>query len=119
MWVILKDKRQWPAPKSKDQLIEDMSALLSKNVPGAVFGYTQPIQMRVDELVAGVKAQVAVLLFGEDLKILADKAGEIERTLKSIPGARDVKADYQANLTTITIVPSREALRVMVSKPRR
>ncbi len=110
VWVILKDKRQWPAPKSREELIEDMAALLDKNVPGAVFAYTQPIQMRVDELVAGVKAQVAVLLFGEDLNILAKKAGEIERTLKSIPGAADVKADYQANLTTVTIVPNREAL---------
>ena len=110
VWVILKDKRAWPAVKTRDELIKDMAALLDKNVPGAVFAYTQPIQMRVDELVAGVKAQVAVLLFGEDLNILAAKAGEIERTLKSIPGAQDVKADYQANLTTVTIVPNREAL---------
>lgn len=110
VWVILKDKRLWPAHKTRDELQKEMAALLDKNVPGAVFAYTQPIQMRVDELVAGVKAEVAVLLFGEDLSVLQKKAGEIERVLKSIPGAEDVKADYQANLTTVTIVPNREAL---------
>ncbi len=51
-----------------------------------------------------------MLLFGEDLEVLADKAKAIERVLKDVPGAKDVKADYQANLTTVTIVPDRDAL---------
>jgi cobalt-zinc-cadmium resistance protein CzcA len=74
------------------------------------FGFTQPIEMRVDELVAGVKADVAVLLYGDDLQVLGAKSKDIERVLRSIPGAVDVKADYQANLSTVTILPRRDAL---------
>lgn len=110
IWVILAPHHDWPEHKTRDELIEQMSEVLNATVPGAVFAFTQPIEMRVDELVAGVKADVAVLLYGDDLSILARKAKEIERVLKSVPGAVDVKADYQANLTTLTIVPRQEAL---------
>lgn len=110
VWVILKNPTTWPHPKTRDELVEEMSEVLYKNVPGTVFAFTQPIEMRVDELVAGVKADVAVLLYGEDMSVLGTKAKEIERVLKEIPGAVDVKADYQANLSTLTIVPRRDAL---------
>jgi cobalt-zinc-cadmium resistance protein CzcA len=110
VWVMLKDRRDWPQAKTRDELIEEMSSVLNATVPGVVFGFTQPIEMRVDELVAGVKADVAVLLYGDDLAMLARKAKQIERVLRDIRGAVDVKADYQANLSTITIVPNRDAL---------
>ncbi len=110
VWVILKKRHQWRPEMTRDALITEMSSKLNETTPGAVYGFTQPIEMRVDELVAGVKANVAVLLYGEDLQVLGDKAKEIERQLKAIPGAVDVKADYQANLTTVTIVPNRSAL---------
>lgn len=110
VWVILKHRSEWPEEKTRDELIEEMSAVLNENVPGVVFGFTQPIEMRVDELVAGVKADVAVLLYGEELEILNQKAGEIEQVLRKIPGSADVKADYQANLTTLHIEPRPEQL---------
>jgi cobalt-zinc-cadmium resistance protein CzcA len=110
VWVILEPKEQWRPDIDRDALIEEMSDLLNSSVPGVAFGFTQPIEMRVDELVAGVKADVAVLLYGDDLDVLAQKSKAIERVLSSIPGAVDVKADYQANLTTITIIPRRDAL---------
>ena len=110
VWVILKGHSQWRPGLTRDALIEEMSAKLNETTPGTVYGFTQPIEMRVDELVAGVKANVAVLLYGEDLQVLGEKAKDIERQLKLIPGAVDVKADYQANLTTVTIVPKRAAL---------
>ena len=110
VWVILKDPSMWPQPKTRDELKDEMSAVLYGSVPGTVFAFTQPIEMRVDELVAGVKADVAVLLYGEDMAILGAKAKEIERVLKDVPGAVDVKADYQANLSTLTVVPRRDAL---------
>lgn len=110
VWVILKPPDEWPEAKTRDELIEEISSLLNARVPGVAFGITQPIEMRVDELVAGVKADVAVLLYGEDLAVLAQKAKEIERVLKTIPGAVDVKADYQANLSTLRIEPRRDAL---------
>ncbi len=110
VWVLLKPRHEWPQAKSRDQLIEEMSAVLNSQVPGVMFGFTQPIEMRVDELVAGVKADVAVLLYGDDLEVLGTKAKEIERLLKSIPGAVDVKADYQGNLSTLRIEPRRDAM---------
>ncbi len=110
VWVILQRQDQWRPGVSRDDLIEEMSQRLNSTVPGVAFGFTQPIEMRVDELVAGVKADVAVLLYGDDLDVLAEKSKQIERTLAKIPGAVDVKADYQANLATITIVPRRDAL---------
>ncbi len=110
VWVLLKPVHDWPEPKTRNELIEQMSEELIANVPGVAFGFTQPIEMRVDELVAGVKADVAVLLYGDDLEVLASKGKEIEATLRAIPGAVDVKADYQANLSTLTIQTKPAAL---------
>jgi cobalt-zinc-cadmium resistance protein CzcA len=110
VWVLLKPHAEWPEHITRDELIEQMSAKLNENVPGVAFGFTQPIEMRVDELVAGVKADVAVQLYGDDLAVLGTKAKAIERVLKTIPGAVDVKADYQANLSTLRIEPRRDAL---------
>ncbi len=110
VWVLLKPIHDWPEPKTRNDLIEEMSSVLTSNVPGVAFGFTQPIEMRVDELVAGVKADVAVLLYGDDLEVLGEKGKQIEAALRSIPGAVDVKADYQANLSTLTIKTKPEAL---------
>ncbi len=110
VWVMLKDHHEWRPGLSREDLIEEMSEKLNNKVPGVAFGFTQPIEMRVDELVAGVKADVAVLIYGDNLQLLAKLAKDVERTLRTIDGAADVKADYQANLTTITIVPDRVAL---------
>ncbi len=67
IWVMLKPRDQWPAVRSADELGEEMAKVLLERVPGANFAPTQPIEMRVHELVAGVKADVAVLLYGDDL----------------------------------------------------
>ncbi|WP_417395478.1 efflux RND transporter permease subunit [Gimesia chilikensis] len=110
VWVILKSPLDWPEPKTRDELIEEMSDALNSQVPGVAFGFTQPIEMRVDELVAGVKADVAVLLYGDELDVLSSKGKEIERVLKKVPGAVDVKADIQSSLPTISIQPRWDVL---------
>ncbi|TWT75532.1 Cobalt-zinc-cadmium resistance protein CzcA [Posidoniimonas polymericola] len=110
VWVMLHPKEEWPAAKSREELIADMEVALNARVPGVAFGFTQPIEMRVDELVAGVKADVAILLYGDDLDVLAEKSKEIERELRRIPGAADVKADIQSTLATLTIEPRRDTL---------
>jgi len=103
VWVMLKPVDEWPAKKSRNELIDEISAQLADRVPGMKFGFSQPIEMRVDELVAGVKADVAVLLYGDDLEVLGRKAKEIEQLLQTIAGAADVKADYQANIPTLRV----------------
>jgi len=103
VWVMLKPHADWPAGVTRDQLVERMSASLSAAVPGANFGFSQPIEMRVDELVAGVKSDVAVLIYGDDLDTLGNLGKQIESLLRSIPGAADVRADWQANVATVQI----------------
>lgn len=103
VWVILKSEAQWPRHKSREELIDEMTAILEEHIVGARFSFSMPIKMRVDELVAGVKADVAALLYGNDLEVLARKSREIEAILRRIPGAADVKANYQANLATLRI----------------
>ncbi len=112
VWVMLNPVDEWPAHKTRNELIDAMSGVLEANVPGVNFGFSQPIEMRVDELVAGVKADVAVLLYGDDLETLGRKGKEIEAVLRNIPGAADVKADYQANIPTLRIAtrPDRLAM---------
>jgi cobalt-zinc-cadmium resistance protein CzcA len=110
VWVILHDRRAWPSRMTRNELIDAIAARLNAAVPGVAFGFTQPIEMRVDELVAGVKADVAASLYGDDLLVLAQKAKEIERVLSEVPGGGDVKADYQANIATMTILPRRDRL---------
>ena len=103
VWLMLKPRSSWPKQVSRDELVERMSQALSAAAPGANFGFSQPIEMRVDELVAGVKADVAVLVYGDDLDTLGNLGKQIERVLRDIPGAADVRADWQANVPTLRI----------------
>jgi len=103
VWVMLEPRRSWPADVTRDALVERMSTALAAAVPGATFGFSQPIEMRVDELVAGVKADVAVLVYGDDLDTLGGLGKRIEGVLRGIPGAADVRADWQANVPTLRI----------------
>src|SRR5258708_13378642 len=90
VWTMLKPQDEWRPGLTRDALIEEMDKELSENVPGVKFGFSQPIEMRVNEPVAGVKSDVAALLSGPDLDVLRQKATEIERLLSPIPGAQDV-----------------------------
>ena len=124
VWVLLKPEREWTEHKTRLELIDEMRTVLNDNVPGALFAFTQPIEMRVDELVAGVKANVAVLLYApvgslqnegdlsnlKELDTLTKYGKKIEKVLHGIPGAVDVKAQNQANLPTVRIQVKPEAL---------
>ncbi|MBU6309317.1 MAG: CusA/CzcA family heavy metal efflux RND transporter [Planctomycetes bacterium] len=103
VWVMLKPHSTWPEGVTRDHLVTRMSEALTAAVPGANFGFSQPIEMRVDELVAGVKADVAVLVYGDDLDTLGSLGKKIEGVLRDIPGAADVRADWQANVPTLRI----------------
>ncbi len=87
-FLILKPKDQWQVD-SKEALIEKIRGIMS-HTPGISFGFTQPIEMRVSEMLTGTRGDVAIKLFGADLEQLNAKAGEIEALLKTIPGASDV-----------------------------
>ncbi|MFA6570535.1 MAG: CusA/CzcA family heavy metal efflux RND transporter [Bacteroidota bacterium] len=86
---ILKPKSEWNPKKSREELTNEMREALS-SIPGIGFSFSQPIQCRIDELVAGTKAQLIVKLFGEDIDVLTEKAEQIENVLSSIKGTTDL-----------------------------
>ena len=109
-FVILKPRRDWPDPGlPKEKLVEKLDAALQA-APGTDYSYVQPIQMRFNELLGGVKGDVAVKVYGDDFGTLEKPVDEIRKVLKTIPGAADVKAEEVAGLPLMSIVPDRPAL---------
>ncbi len=96
MYILLKPKSEWQA-RSKDEIEEQVRRRLEQ-IPGIAFGLSQPIAMRVDELVSGVRSQVAVKLFGDDLEVLRAKADEIARVLRQVRGMSDLRVEQVAGL---------------------
>ncbi|QPD05698.1 MAG: Cation efflux system protein CzcA [Candidatus Nitrospira kreftii] len=96
MYVLLKPESEWEAPSKRD--IEEQVRSRLDQVPGVVFGLSQPIAMRVDELVSGVRSQVAVKLFGDDLDVLQVKGEEIARTLRQVTGMSDIRIEQISGL---------------------
>ncbi len=104
--VHLKPYHKWTTGRSKEELIEAISKQLSK-IPGITFAFTQPIQMRFSELIAGVRSDIAIKLFGEDLNILKEKAEEIAKIVTKIEGAADIKVEQISGLPQLQIKPDR------------
>ena len=109
-FVMLKERKDWPDPdKPKTEVVEDLEALAA-SVPGNNYEFTQPIQMRFNELISGVRSDVAVKVYGDDLDTLAEVAEQIERVLGAVPGAADVKTEQTTGLPILTVTPRREVL---------
>jgi len=87
-FMVLKPRGQWREP-DKEWLIEQMRQVMTR-FPGVAYGFTQPIEMRVSEMLTGVRGDLAVKIFGPDLKTLGELAQSIERTLQALPGSQDV-----------------------------
>ena len=102
-YVMLKPKDQWPDPKkSREALIEDIQRA-SAIVPGSAYELSQPIQLRFNELISGVRSDVAVKVFGDDMAVLNKTAGEIAETLQKLEGASEVKVEQTSGLPVLTI----------------
>ncbi|MEO8339675.1 MAG: CusA/CzcA family heavy metal efflux RND transporter [Nitrospirota bacterium] len=100
--VSLKPRDQWTTAHSKEELVDLMRQRLAQ-IPGITLLMSQPIQEKVDELISGTKSEIAVKLFGDDLEILTEKAGEIAAILATIDGVRDIKVEQQAGQSYLTI----------------
>ncbi len=107
--VGLEPIKKWKSAKNRIQLQELMEQKMSV-FPGLLFSFSQPIASRVDELLSGVKAQLAVKLFGPDLAVLAKKGQEIESIVKSVKGTRDVAIEQITGEAQLVIKPERETL---------
>ncbi|UVJ43084.1 CusA/CzcA family heavy metal efflux RND transporter [Pseudomonas sp. LS1212] len=102
-YVMLKPKDQWPDPsKRREQLIEDIQRA-SAVVPGSNHELSQPIQLRFNELISGVRSDVAVKVFGDDMDVLNKTAGQIAETLQKVTGASEVKVEQTSGLPVLTI----------------
>ncbi len=111
VYVFLRPRAQWPRNRTKDDLIDAMKQALETQAPGAGYSFSQPIQMRTQELMeAGVRSDIAVKLFGEDLEILRTKAAQIAQVLEQIPGAADVRTENIAGLPYLRIRVRRDAI---------
>lgn len=107
-FVMLKPQSEWPDPsRTKAELVEAMQAAVVK-VPGNNYEFTQPIQMRFNELLSGVRSDVAVKVFGDDMDTMNRTAGEISEVLEKVPGAADVKVEQTTGLPMLTIHIDRE-----------
>ncbi len=101
-FVILKPKEEWVSVESKEALIDSLKGLLD-GLPGVNYEFSQPIEMRFNELISGVREDIAVKLFGEDLEVLAAKAAEMSKIIATVPGVGDMKVEATSGLPQITV----------------
>jgi len=109
-YVLLKPKKQWPKPrKTKEELIEKMEIAL-ETLPGNNYEFSQPIELRFNELISGVRSDLAVKIYGDDLDQLLKSATEISTVIQKVKGASDVKVEQVSGLPVLSIIPDRESL---------
>ena len=108
-FVLLKPQDEWVSADSKEELVEKMKEAVSV-VPGVNYEFTQPIEMRFNELLTGVREDIAVKLFGEDLDILATKAEEMGKIISTVQGVADMKVEATSGLPQMTVKYNRHKL---------
>lgn len=112
-FVILKARADWPDPaKHKTMLVQEMRQRLS-DFPGNNYEFTQPIEMRFNELIAGVRADVAIRLYGDDLTTLGELGRQLLQIVAKVPGAADARLEQQDGLPLLSIEPEREHLALL------
>ncbi len=109
VFIDLKPRKEWGHKKTREELVEEMSDSLGR-VPGVMLNFSQPIAVAVDELVSGVKAQLAIKLFGEDIDVLKDKAEGIKDAIGDIRGVADLQVDQVTGQPQVQICIDREKI---------
>jgi cobalt-zinc-cadmium resistance protein CzcA len=110
VFVMLRPAREWVTAHDREALVAVFARELTRALPGTGFGFTQPIEMRVQELLGGMKSDVGVKLFGDDLPTLTRLAGQAARALSEIQGAADVRVEPTSGLPLLTLRPSPEKM---------
>jgi len=109
-FIILKPRDEWPDPdKPKAQVVADLESLVTP-IPGNRYEFLQPIQMRFNELISGVRSELAIKVFGDDFDQLIGIGNEIAKALEKVPGAADVAVEQVTGLPVMTIQPKREVM---------
>ncbi len=107
--ITLKPKDEWITAETKDELADKIKEALSV-IPGVDYEFTQPIEMRFNELITGVRADLAIKIFGEDLKILYNKAKEIEKAIQGVKGAADITVEKIDGLPQMSVIFNRQKI---------
>jgi len=110
VFVMLRPHSQWQTATTREGLVEAFDRALRTGVPGQNFSYSQPIELRVAELISGVRSDVALKIYGDDLRALERIAAEAVAVLQQVPGAADVKAEQTAGLPVLRVQIDRQAL---------
>ncbi|MBI5516213.1 MAG: efflux RND transporter permease subunit [Deltaproteobacteria bacterium] len=110
VFVMLHPRETWPGGPDREALVERMSAALRSAVPGVAFGFSQPIEMRTNELLSGSRGDLALRIYGEDLRVLGRLGGRAARILGGLRGAADVRVDRVEGLPVLHATPDRAAL---------
>jgi cobalt-zinc-cadmium resistance protein CzcA len=108
-FITLTDPATWTTAHSQEELVAAFDKRLRAEVPGVSYAFSQPIQMRMDDLLEGIRGDVAISLYGDDLKVLKDTADAIVRAVSGVKGAADVKAEAQAGMPALSIQVDRAA----------
>ena len=109
VYVLLKPLKEWKTARSKEELIGKMSAALTR-VPGVAYNFTQPMAMRLDEVVSGIKADVALKIFGDDPRVLEQKAEQALRVISAVPGAADAQMEIVSGVAELRVEVNRRQL---------
>ena len=110
IYVILKDHAEWTTAATKEALVAAFNEALEREVPGNVLSYSQPIELRVQELIAGVRSDLAITLFGEDLAELRRVGADITRVVSGVRGAADVKLEQTSGLPFLRVKIRRDEI---------
>ncbi len=109
-FIMLRPRDEWPDPrKSREALVAELNEAVQA-FPGNNYEFTQPVQMRMNELIAGVRADVAIKLFGDDLDQLLESGQAITAIVEGVPGASDVKLEQVTGLPVLSVTPRRDML---------
>lgn len=110
IFIIIKPQSEWSGKyRNKEELIAAMDQAVRK-IPGNNFEFTQPIEMRFNELISGVRADVGIKVFGDDLDVMLTLAEQIERIVKAVPGAADVRIEQITGLPVLSVQMNREKM---------
>jgi cobalt-zinc-cadmium resistance protein CzcA len=109
-FIILKPRSMWPDPgKPKSEIVKELEEIVTP-LPGNRYEFLQPIQMRFNELIAGVRSELAVKVFGDNFETLIELGEQIEHSIQDIPGASDVSAEQSTGLPVLTMEPDRKMM---------
>ena len=109
-YVLLKDHKEWPDPsKTKAELVEEMEIAL-EGIPGSNYEFSQPIQLRFNELISGVRSDLAVKIYGDDLDQLVKSANDVLEVVQNIEGSAGAKVEQVTGLPVLSIVPDRKRM---------